>query len=99
MSEGTSDGEGQNDNLSKKQFSRLLNCIKNKKFKNIDKCKLSPTKRTKTNEADEDNEMDDEKEKDDNKNGLAPSRMSQQAIIKAQSHKQDTKKQFMFSLM
>jgi hypothetical protein len=58
MSEGSSDGEGEADDLSKKQFSKLLNCIKNKKFKNLDKCKLPPVKRTKTNEYDEDNEMD-----------------------------------------
>ena len=49
MSEGSSDGEGNEDDLSKKHFSKLLSCIKNKKFKNLDKCKLSPNKRTKTN--------------------------------------------------
>ncbi len=55
MSEGTSDGEGENDDLSKRQYSRLLNCVKNKKFKNIDKCKLLTPKRTKTNGEDDDN--------------------------------------------
>jgi hypothetical protein len=57
MSEGSSDGEGENDDMSKRNYSRLLNCVKNKKFKNIDKCKLLPPKRTKTNGEDDDNEM------------------------------------------
>ena len=83
MSEGSSDGEGNEDDLSKKHFSKLLSCIKNKKFKNLDKCKLSPNKRTKTNLREDNNEMNDGK--DESKNELGPRRLSQDLIFKARS--------------
>lgn len=70
LSEGSSDGEGDEDDLSKKQFSKLFSCIKNKKYKNVDKCRFSPVKRTKTNELEEDEEdfmMDDDEENDKKK--------------------------------
>jgi hypothetical protein len=55
LSEGNSDSEGEEDDLSKKQISKLFKCIKNKKFRNLDKCKFSPTKKMKSDD-DEDEE-------------------------------------------
>ena len=40
---------------------------------------------------------DDEEEKDQKK--MLPSRMSQELIVKARSHKQDAKKEFVLGLM
>ena len=40
---------------------------------------------------------DDEEEKDQKK--MLPSRMSQEVIVKARSHKQDAKKEFVLGLM